>query len=166
MKRLVRITLVIAISAVVGWWLWSHYGISEEARVRRVIAKMQQLIERGEGLKLSWGLNDCIAHDYSDPWGMNKGTLVQAILGYRSQYEEVTIYITDLKIQVNPVSTPGGEIAEATFAVRVVGRAKSNASDSVLPAEQYSEQYHLTLRKSDIGWQMTSAESARTEPRL
>lgn len=156
MNRWFQGTGIAVLIALLGFWLWRHYGASDETRIRAVIGKMQRVIEAGEGVLMAAKLEPCIAPTYSDAAGMNKSQLIQYIVGYRSQLEAVSIYLTDLSITMQDEGT-----AEATFSARLVGRVKGNVTES----EHYSDRFRLDFRKSDLGWQMTRSESDRGRAR-
>ena len=148
MKKIIKWLGVVVALTLVGWWLWAGYGVTEEKRVRKVIAKMQEAVERGGRVQMALALEGCIAQDFADRMGFNKTTVVEAVVGYRSQFDSVNIDISGLEINV------AGDSAEAKFSARVVGN-KSGQS------EQYSDQFRLTFKKTDVGWQMANAEGEK-----
>ncbi len=156
MKKTLKWLGVVVALLLVGWWLWARYGVTEEKRVRKVIAKMQEAVERGGRAKMALGLEGCIAQDFADRVGLNKTMLIEALIGYRSQFDSVNIDISDLTITVTTAPTANDfPTAEAKFAARLIGN-KSGQND------QYSDRFRLTFKKSDLGWQMTNAEGEQT----
>lgn len=166
MKRCLQILLVVLVG-LLGWWAWRYFVVSEETRVQRVIARMQTLVEQTQGLRLAAGLENCVAQDYSDKLGANKTSLVEAIVGYRKMFATVTISISNLKITVAPLPAnapaPTPRTAEAEFDARVSG-VTAGGGTATPAREDYSDHFHAKFRKTEAGWQMLSAESAKPLP--
>jgi ketosteroid isomerase-like protein len=146
MKWLARIA-GIAVLILAGWWLWQKIFVTDEQRVQRQISSMARAVETGNLLKLEAGL----AQDYSDDFGFDKSTVLGAVRAFRAQHDEILIFITDLKITIEP----DHQQAQAVFIAKILAKAKGSLGDS----ELRTDRFRLAFRKTDQGWQMTRAES-------
>jgi len=146
MKWLIRIAGVgILVFAV--WWLWQRIFVTDEQRIQRQISSMARAVETGNLLKLEAG----IAQDYSDDFGFDKSTVLVAVRSFRARQDGVLILISDLKITVEP----DHQRAQAVFIAKILAKAKGSLADS----ELRTDRFRLLFRKTDLGWQMTRAES-------
>jgi hypothetical protein len=139
--------LVAAVLAGLLWWLWQRVFVTDETRVKRQIAMMAHAVEQGNLLRLEGG----IASDYSDDFGLDKSSLLGAVRSFRSQYDAILIFISDLKVTVEP----GGQQAQAVFIGKVLAKAKGSLTES----EMRNDRFRLFFRKTDQGWKMYRAES-------
>ena len=146
MKWLLRIAAV-GIALFVLWQVWQRVFVTDETRVKRQIAVMENAVERGKLLQLA----DAVAADYSDDWGMDKSMLLGGVSSFRSQYDAIFIHLSDLTVTVDP----DHQKAQAVFIAKVLAKAKGSLSES----EVRSERFRLYFRKNDSGWKLIRAES-------
>ncbi len=137
----------LAVLVLLGWWTWQRLFVTDEQRVRKLIGSMQHAVETGNLLKLEAG----IAQDYSDEFGFDKSTLIGAVRSFRAQYDGVLIFISDLRVTVEP----DHQQAQAVFIAKVLAKQKGSLTDS----ELRTDRFRLTFRKTDQGWKMTRAET-------
>jgi ketosteroid isomerase-like protein len=146
MKWLGRILALMAITGV-GWWLWQRVFVTEETRIRQLISRMEQAVERNNLLKLQ----AAIAQDYSDDFGLDKSTLLGAVRAFRQQYDRMFIHISDLTITV----APDKQTAQAILIAKVLATTRSSVGETEVRAERF----RLFFRKTDEGWKMIRAET-------
>lgn len=132
--------------AALGWFLWQRVFVTEEQRIHRALASMEQGVETGNLFKLDAG----IAQDYADDFGFDKAALIGAVRSFRAQYDEIFIHISDLTITIE-----SEDKASATLIAKVLAKAKGALAES----ELRTDRFRLTFRKTEQGWQMTRAES-------
>ena len=145
MKWMMRL-LGVVVLVLVGWWLWERVFVTDQTRVRRLIAAMQRHVEQGNLIRLA----DTIAQDYSDDRGLDKGTLLGAVRSYRAQYDTVFIHLSDLQVTVEP----DHRRAQAVFIAKVLVKPRGGQE-----TELFSDRFRLFFRKTEEGWQMIRAES-------
>ena len=145
MKWVTR-AVALAVLALAIWWLWQRVFATDETRIKRLIGSMTQAVERGNLLRLE----DAIASDYSDGFGLDKSSVLGAIRSFRSTYEQMFIILSDMEIRVEP----DHQTAEAVFIAKVLARAKGTTD-----AELRTDRYRLQFRKTDQGWKLYRAES-------
>ena len=145
MKWLARI-VVAGLLVFAVWWLWQRLFVTDETRIKHQIGTMARAVEKGEILKLS----DAIAHDYADDHGLDKSTLLAAVRGFRAQSEELFIYISDQKIEVNPDALE----AHAVIVAKVLSKTKGGGQ-----TELNADRFRLFFRKTDDGWKLSRTES-------
>lgn len=139
---------LVALALVVGFWLlWERVLVTEETRIRRLIAQMERAVEQGNLLRLE----AAIASDYTDEHGLDKSALLALVRTYRQAYESVEIRVQQLQVALEPE----GETATADFIATVL------AKTSVASGEQEERDAHvrLWLRKTNDAWKMRRAES-------
>jgi len=146
MKWLMRI-VVVGLLAFILWQLWQRVFVTDEMRVKRQINTMTQAVEKGQILELS----DAIANDYADDHGMDKGTLLAMVRGFRAQYEAVFIYISDQKIEA---IAPEAREARAIIVAKVLSKTKGGNQ-----TELNADRVRLFFRKTDDGWKLSRTES-------
>jgi ketosteroid isomerase-like protein len=145
MKWLARIVVAGLLTFAV-WWLWQRVFVTDEMRIKHQISTMTRAVEKGELLKLS----DAIAYDYTDDHGLDKSTLLAAVRGFRAQSEELFIYISDQKIDVNPDALE----AHAVIVAKVLSKTKGGGQ-----TELNADRFRLFFRKTDDGWKLSRTES-------
>jgi ketosteroid isomerase-like protein len=146
MKWLMRV-VVVGIAAFVLWQVWQRVFVTDETRIKKQIAVMENAVEKGKLISLS----DAIAADYSDDWGMDKSMLLGGVSSFRAQYDAIFIHLSDLTVTVDPDHQKG----QAVFIAKVLAKAKGSLSES----EVRSERFRLYFRKNDAGWKLIKAES-------
>ena len=146
MKWLLRIAAV-GIALFVLWQVWQRVFVTDETRIKKQIAVMENAVEKGKLLQLA----DAVAADYSDDWGMDKSMLLGGVSSFRSQYDAIFIHLSDLTVTVNP----DHQKAQAVFIAKVLAKAKGSLSES----EVRSERFRLYFRKNDSSWKLIRAES-------
>jgi hypothetical protein len=142
LTRFVVATLV----AAAGWWLWQRVFVTDETRIQRLIAAMEQAVEAGNALRLE----GAIASDYSDDYGLSKSGLLQAAVAFRKQYDAVLIHISDLTVTIEPDRQRAQAVLIAKILVTRAGNAETDAR---------AERVRLHFRKTDDGWKLTRLES-------
>jgi hypothetical protein len=138
--------VAIGLLAWMAWYGWQLFFVTDESRIRKLITTMKNAVEQNKTLALA----DCIARDYGDDRGMDKGTLVAMVRGTRSQYDAMFIFISDTVIEI----PPGQNTATATIVARILTK-RTGAGDAELNAERV----RLFFRKTDNEWLMTRVES-------
>ena len=146
MKWLTRLLLVILLAGC-GWWLWQRMFVTDEQRVKRHLSAMAHAVETGNLIKLE----DGIAHDYSDDFGFDKATIIGGVRSFRSQYNALLIFITDLKVEV----ADDHQKAEAVFIAKVLAKA----SGALNASEVHADRYRIYFRRTDGGWKIARIES-------
>lgn len=146
MKWLLRIAAVVII-ALVLWQVWQRMFVTDETRIKKQIAVMENAVEKGKLLSLS----DAVAADYSDDWGMDKSMLLGGLSSFRSQYDAIFIHLSDLTVTVDPDHQKG----QAVFIAKVLAKAKGSLSESEVRAERF----RLYFRKNDSTWKLIRVES-------
>ena len=146
MKWLMRILLVAAVAGM-SWWAWDHFFVTDEKRIQKLIATMEQAVEQGNVLRLE----GAIAPDYSDDYGFDKTTLLATVRSAHQQYSEILIHITDMKITV----TPDHQTAQAVFIAKILARTAGSVTDT----EIRTERPRLHLHKGDQGWRLVRTET-------
>lgn len=146
MKWLKLIVAVVVVS-LLSYWIWQRYFITEETRVKRLLAGAARAVETGNLIKLE----DALAHDYSDDFGFDKSTIIGGIRAFRAEYDAIFIHLEKLKVDVDPDHTK----AQAIFIATVLARAKGSAAQT----EVRNDRFRLYFHKTDQGWKITRAES-------
>lgn len=145
MRKYVWVVAIVLL-AWMAWYGWQLFFVTDESRIRKLIATMQSAVEKNKMLTLA----DCIARDYGDDRGMDKSTLLAMVRGTRSQYDAMFIYISDMVIEI-----PAGQnTATATVVARILTK-RAGGGDTELNAERV----RLFFRKTDNDWLMTRVES-------
>jgi hypothetical protein len=137
---------LVALVAMLAWWAKERFFVSEETRVKRLIATMEQAVEQNKILTLA----DCIAGDYGDEHGLDKATLLGVVRSVRIQYEAMFIHITGMKLEV----APDQRTATATLVAKILTQ-RAGGGETELNAERV----RLSFRRTDDGWKLTRAES-------
>ena len=145
MKWLGRILGIVVVVLAV-WWLKEKFLVTDETRIKRLIAAMTEAVEKSNLLKLS----DAVTSDFTDDHDLDKEKLIIGVRAFRMQYTAVFIHITDLTVQV----APGAVTGQATLVAKILTKAK-DGGDTELNAERF----RLTFRKTDAGWKLSRAES-------
>ena len=145
MKWLMRI-VVAGLVVFALWQLWQRVFVTDEMRIKRQIGTMTQAVEKNEILKLS----NAIANDYADSHGLDKGSLIAAVRGFRAQREALFIHISDQKIEINP----GAQEAQAIIVAKVLSKTKGGSQ-----TELNADRFRLFFRKTDNGWKLSRTES-------
>jgi len=146
MKWLLRVALV-GIGIFALWQVWQRVFVTDETRIKKQIAVMENAVEKGKLLQLA----DAVAADYSDDWGMDKSMLLGGVSSFRSQYDAIFIHLSDLAVTVDS----DHQKAQAVFIAKVLAKAKGSLSESEVRAERF----RLYFRKNDAGWKLIRAES-------
>ena len=146
MRKWVGRIFWIALLLLLAWWAKERFLVSEETRIQRQIAAMEQAVEQNKILRLA----DAVAGDYGDDHGLDKGTLLAAVRAFRAQQDALLIHISDLTIQVQP----GTNLAQVTLIARVVTKPKGGGE-----TELNADRFRLYLRKDDQVWRLTRVES-------
>ena len=140
--RLVIVTGVV----VAGCWLWNHFLIPDETRIRRLITTMKDAVIQHNLLRLS----DAVAQDYSDDFGLDKSALLGVARSFREQYDELIIEIPELAVAVEA----DHRTAHAAMRVHAYGHRKNGGE-----SEPVDDQLRLFFRKTDDGWKLTRIEA-------
>lgn len=146
MNWFVRGLLVIVLAGS-GWWLWHRVFVTDEQRVHRQLSALAHAVETGNLIKLA----DGIATDYSDDFGFDKATVIAGVRSFRSQYDTLLIFITDLKIEV----APDHQTAQAVFLAKVLAKA----GGALTVTEVRVDRYRIYFRQTDGGWKIRRVES-------
>ena len=141
--------LGVALVALLAWWAWNRWFVSDETRVRRQLASMQKSVEQGNLLRLS----EAIAPDYNDDRGLDKATLITVVRSYRMQQESVFIHLSDQQVTVEP----DHRRAQSVFVAKVLAKPRGGGQET----ELFTERFRLFFRKTDQGWQLIRAESPK-----
>jgi hypothetical protein len=142
--------LRIAVAAIVAFALWRAYEwifVTDEMRVQRQISVMASAVEKGDLVRL----NNAIASDYTDDWGLDKSSLLAGVHSYRIQYDPIFIHISDLTVTVDP----DHQKAQAVFIAKIIAKARGSVSNS----EAREDRFRLYFRKNDSLWELVRAES-------
>ena len=142
-----KLVIAVVVLALVAWWVWQRYFITDETRVKRLLATATSAVEKGNLIKLA----DVIAYDYSDDFGFDKSTLIGGVRSFRSEYNAIFIHLADLKITVEPDHVK----SQAIFIAKVLAQPKGGGAQTEVRAERY----RLFFRKTDQGWKLIRAES-------
>jgi len=137
---------VAALLIWLAWQGWQRFFVTDETRIKRLIATMANAVEKNKTLALA----DCIAGDYGDDRGLDKSTLLGAVRATRSQYDAMFIHISDMLIQI----ADDRQKAQATLIAKVLTK-RAGGGDTELNAERV----RLFFRKTDDGWKLTRVES-------
>ena len=142
-----KLVLVIVLAGFLGRAVWQRYFVSEETRIKRVIARGEQAVEEGNLLKLE----GVLTADYSDQYGLDKSSALGAVRQFRTQYPSVFIHISDLAITVGD----DRQTAQATLIARVLaGPAEDPAATEIR-----NERLRVHLRQTDQGWKVFRVET-------
>lgn len=145
MRRLWRI-LVVGLVAALLWQAWERLFVTDEKRVRRLVRTMAGAVERKKMLVLG----DCIAGDYSDDRGLDRGSLLAAIGMVRAQYEAMFIHISSMAVEM----AGDRQTAQATLVAKVLTKRTGGGETEI-----NAERVRLFFRKTDDGWKLTRVES-------
>jgi len=148
MKWFIRFVFVVAL-VFCCWWLWQRIFVTDEDRVHRQLAAMTHAVETGNLITLE----NNIAHDYTDDYGFDKATIIGGVKSFRSQYDKLLIFISDLKIEV----APDRQHAQAVFIAKVLAKAHGEFRESEVQGDRYKLYFH----KTDGGWKLTRVESPK-----
>ena len=143
----IRFVVIGVIIFLAGRYAWQRIFVTEETRVQRAIAELEEAVEKGSLLKLEAG----IAQSYSDDQGLDKQTLLGAVQAFRQQYPSIFIHLSDMTITVQP----DGQTAEAVFIAKILASSAAGGAD----AELRSDRYRLKLEKIDNRWKLIRAET-------
>ena len=146
MKRLKRIAGA-GLALALIWWVSQRVFVTEEKRVRRALASLESAVETGNIFKLDAG----IAQDYTDTFGFDKPTAINAVRVFRAQHDSIFIHISDLTVTVEP----DGQRAQAAFIAKILAKPKGALTES----ELRTDRFRVTFRKTGQGWQLTGTES-------
>ena len=145
MKWILR-AVVVGLLAWLAWQGWQRLFFTDETRIKRLIATMERAVEKNNSLSLS----DCVAGDYSDDRGLDRGALVGAVRMVRSQYEAMFIHISDMAIEM----AADHQSAQAMLVAKVLTKRTGGGE-----TEMNAERVHLFFRKTEDGWKLTRVES-------
>ena len=142
-----KLILTAALLTLVAWWLWQRYYISDETRLKCLIATATSAVESGNLIKLE----NVIAYDYTDDFGFDKSTIMGGVRSFRAEYDALFIQLADLRVTVEPDHTK----SQAVFIAKILAKPKGGG----IQTEVRAERYRLFFRKTDQGWKLTRAES-------
>lgn len=142
-----KLIVAAVVLALLARWAWQRYFVTDETRVKRVLAAATSAVETGNLIKLE----NVIAYDYSDDFGLDKSTLIGAVRSFRSEYNAIFIHLADVKITVDTDHMK----SQAIFIAKVLAQPKGGGAQTEVRAERY----RLFFRKTDQGWKLTRAES-------
>ena len=142
-----KLILAVVVLGLLTRWAWQHYFITDETRIKRLLATATTAVETGNLIKLE----NVIAYDYSDDFGFDKSTLIGGVRSFRAEYDAIFIHLADLKITVEPDHTK----SQAIFIAKVLAKSKGGAAQTEIRADRY----RLFFRKTDQGWKLIRAET-------
>lgn len=128
------------------WQGWQRLFVTDETRIKRLVATMERAVEKNNALSLA----DCVAGDYSDDRGLDRGALVGAVRMVRAQYEAMFVHITDMVIEISDDQ----QKAHATLVAKVLTKRAGGGETEI-----NAERVRLFFRKTDDGWKLTRVES-------
>ena len=145
MKKKVIIFILVAV--VVVYLAVKIWSVSEEARVRKVIASFERTVEAEKLLKCM----SYISRDYSDETGLDYRSAM--ILGREifNAYDDIFIHIKGLKIEIED------KLAKATFVATVFATRSGTQQKENLLRERGTDRFVVTLRKEEGGWKILSS---------
>jgi hypothetical protein len=133
--------------AWVGWWTWQRVFTTDEMRVQRLLDTMVLAVEHGSLIKME----DCLAGDYSDDFGLDKSGVIGALRSFRSRYDAVFVELSDQTITIDP----DGQTALVVLLGKIRVRPKGELADTVWQQDHF----RLHFRKTNGGWKLTRTES-------
>lgn len=147
MKISIRALLIIPVLvlAIIAGLIIKKITVSEEARIKNVISKLEQSAEKRQLASCM----RCISDDYHDESGNTKETLYLYGREVFKNYEEILVHIRGLKIEVK------GSQASAVFVATVLASSvKGSPGEDLLRG---SDRFLLELKKDDGRWLITSS---------
>lgn len=147
MKWILR-AVAVGLLAWLAWQGWQRLFFTDETRIKRLIATMERAVEKNNSLSLS----NCVADDYSDEHGLDRGALVGAVRVVRAQYEAMFIHIADMAIEM----AADRRTAQATLVAKVLTKRTGGGETEV-----NAERVRLFFRKTEDGWKLTRVESPK-----
>jgi len=146
MKKKVIIVFILAV--VVSYFVAKKWPVSEEVRVRKVIASFERVAEAENLLK-------CMSHiskDYSDEMGFDYRSAMFLGRDIFNTYDNIFIHVKGLKIELRDKE------AKATFVATVFATRSGTQQRKNLLRERGSDRFIVTFRKEDGGWKVLSSE--------
>jgi hypothetical protein len=132
---------------ITAWIVWQRVFVTDEKRIQRQIAVMEQAVEQGNILRLE----GAIAQDYADDFGLDKSSLLGAVRSFRQQYDALFIHISDLQITVAGDKQTGQAV--------LVAKVLAKPPGAVQETEVRADRFRLFLRKTDTGWKLYRVET-------
>ena len=148
MKNVGLIVLSVIVAALVGWFVYERFVVSDEKRVRRVLADAEQALEKHDAV----GFSDCLAPDYTDAWGNGAGEVRGIALEGMREFETIEVNPTDVVVEVN------GESATIVFYPVCKFSSPNGGSFDVDKEILKGNLLKLTLKKKDRWWRITRTE--------
>jgi hypothetical protein len=145
MKWFLRAT-VAGLLMWLAWQGWQRLLVTDEMRIKRSVAMLVRAVEKNDALSLT----DCVAGDYSDDRGFDRGALVGAVRMVRAQCEAMFIHITDMVIEM----AADRQTAQATIIAKVLTKRAGEGETEI-----NAERVRLFFRKTDDRWKLTRVES-------
>jgi len=148
MKNVGLIAVSIIVAALIGWFVYERFIVSEETRVRRVLAGAEKALEKHDAI----GFGNFIAPDYTDAWGYGAGEVKGIALEGMREFETIEINPTDVAVEVSGAS--------ATIVFYPVCKF-SNPDGQSFDVDREILKGHLlklTLKNKDRVWRISRTE--------
>lgn len=147
MKKKVVIVFIL-VGVVAGYFVAKKWPVSEETRVRKVIASFERAAE-------AENLRECMSHisrDYSDEMGFDYRSAMFLGKDIFNTYDDIFIHVKGLKIEVKD------KLAKATFVATVFATRSGTQQREDMLRERGSDRFIVSFRKEEGGWKVWSCE--------
>ncbi len=149
MRRFVMFLFILTVVVPV----YACHRETEEDRVRKVIIDIQAAAEEEN----AGDIMDHISKTYNDPQGFNHENIKKMLSGYFFIYPKISVYITNLNVSIENMST------RVMFRAVLTSGGKSGSVADVIPRSLGMYDFDVSLRKESNDWKIVSATWAKSE---
>ena len=154
MKRVLGIAAAAAVVALLCWFVYERFIVTDEQRVRRVLSGLEIALEEHD----IGAFSGYISPDYRDDWGFDAAGIKHIALAGMRQFETIEIDPLDVKLELD------GDTATIVF-YPVCKIANDSGRSFDLDREALrGNLLRLTLKKVDRKWRVTRAERQSKPP--
>lgn len=150
-------TILIALAAIICFFLVRHFLVSDEDRIKGVIYQGKAAIEREdfeEALKH-------VSRDYRDEYGLNKMAIAAILKRVYAEFDDIAIEVADLEVTITEKETETKQ-GRAAFNTWVTFRTEKGIGYLVGSFEQPC-QVVFTLAKEGGTWRVIKVEGITPE---
>ncbi len=147
-SKIQKIVIISILSLIAIWWIYTRYIISDEAKIKKTIRKVQSASREMDTNTIM----KYISRDYLDQEGNTRSEIFKALFRYERIYSRVEIKI--FTIDINIFNELGKKIAIVDIVASVNAYGK-NEEPAILFKKQ-SERYlfKIKFRKDGNTWKI------------
>ncbi len=143
--------LVVAL-IILGRYIYSTLGITEEQRVIQVIDRAQEAVIDKSLVRLV----EVVSEDYHDSSGLDR----RGVLGMAGMYFRTKDHVEIIRLGTD-VTFPEEDLAVATLRVQIFGRVGGQWGRGATDDSLLGEVFTVRLRKADDHWKIISVDPAK-----